>query len=655
MKKLSKLQVYGIFVIFGFLLYGNTLTHDFALDDAIVITENDFTKKGLSGIWDQLTNDQFVGFYGEKKELVAGGRYRPLSMVVYNVQYALAGENPFLGHLINVLFYILNGILLYKVLDRILPQFQGFLKGVQLPLLVSLLWFFHPIHTEVVANIKGLDEIMAFCLQLSTLWFVLNYIERNKIKDLLGIILSFFLGLLAKESTITWLAVIPLAIYFFTDYSFKKVLRAYGGLLGAAVIWAGIRYQVVGGGISSVADNIMNDPFLEATTSEKYATIMLTLGKYLQLLIFPHPLTYDYYPKHIPIVGWGNKMVLLSILAYLLLAVVAVWGFFKKNIVSFGIFLFIITLSIASNIVFVIGAFMNERFVYVSSLGFSLILGFGVFKLLESKSISKNVVWPALIVIFGLYSLKTISRNQVWENNLTLATHDANISVNGAKSNVMAGGIITENAMKISDPSEKQKMLQEGMVYLQRAINAYPEYIDALILMGNAQWESTKNINQALPYYYQILAINPYHQNTLQNFYIIVEQSKNSDDKINAYQTLLRYNPNEVTAYLNLGRTYGREKNDLKNAQLYLETALKIAANNYEVLSNLGTLYGLSKNYSAAIDVLKKAAQLKPNIAKTQIDLGLSYYYLGQLDLAKSSFDKAVQLDNSINRSQFPI
>ena len=78
MKKLSELQIFGIFIIFGFLLNGNTLTHDFALDDAIVITENDFTKKGFSGIWDQLTNDQFVGFYGVKKELVAGGRYRPL-------------------------------------------------------------------------------------------------------------------------------------------------------------------------------------------------------------------------------------------------------------------------------------------------------------------------------------------------------------------------------------------------------------------------------------------------------------------------------------------------------------------------------------------------------------------------------------------------
>jgi len=655
MKKLSELQIFGIFIIFGFLLNGNTLTHDFALDDAIVITENDFTKKGFSGIWDQLTNDQFVGFYGVKKELVAGGRYRPLSMVIYNIQYGLVGANPFLAHLFNVLFYILNGILLYKVLSRILPPFKGFLKGISLPLLVSLLWFFHPIHTEVVANIKGLDEIMAFCLQLGTLWFVLKYLENQKIKDLLSIVIFFFLGLLAKESTITWLSVIPISIYFFTPHSFKRALPAFGGLTVAAVIWAGVRYQVVGGGISAVADNIMNDPFLEATTSEKYATIMLTLGKYLQLLVYPHPLTYDYYPKHIPIVGWGNKMVLFSVLAYLFLAVVAICGFFKKNIISFAILLYVITLSIASNIVFVIGAFMNERFVYVSSLGFSLVLGFGIFKLLEHKIIAKNAVLTALIIIFGLYSFKTISRNQVWENNLTLATHDANISVNGAKSNVMAGGILTENAMKLSDTLEKQKMLQEGMVYLQRAINAYPEYIDALILMGNAQWELTKNINKVLPYYYQILSINPYHQNTLQNFYIIVEQSKNADDKINAYKTLLRYNPNEMTAYLNLGRAYGREKNDLQNAQLYLETALKIAPNNYEVLSNLGTLYGLSKNYAAAIDVLGKAVQLKPTIAKTHIDLGLSYYYTGQFELAKSSFDKAVQLDPSIERTKFPV
>lgn len=655
MNALSKLQIVGLFTVIGFILYGNTLTHEFALDDAIVITENDFTKKGFSGIWDQLTNDQFVGFFGVKKQLVAGGRYRPLSMVIYNIQYALAGENPFLGHLVNILFYILNGILLYKVLDRILPQFNGLLKRISFPLVVSLLWFFHPIHTEVVANIKGLDEILAFTLQLSTLWFVLNYLESKKATDLLLILLLFLLGLLSKEGTITWLVVIPLFIHFFTNYSFQKALPAYGAIVVSAAIWAGIRYQVVGGSIESVADNIMNDPFLGTSASDKYATIMLTLGKYLQLLVFPHPLTFDYYPKHIPIVDWGNRLVLLSIVAYIILAVIAIWGFLKKNIVSFGIFLFVITLSIASNIVFVIGAFMNERFVYVSSLGFSLILGYGVFKLIEQKIISKNIVLGALVLVFGLYSVKTISRNRVWKNNLTLATHDANVSVNGAKSNVMAGGVLTENAIQLTNPAEKQKMLKEGMVYLQRAINSYPEYIDALLLMGNAQWHLHKNINLALPYYYKVLAISPYHQIALQRMYIIIEQSKNPDDKIRAYKMLLQYNPNEMIAYLNLGRAYGKEKNDFKNAQVYLETALKITPTNYDVLSNLGTLYGLSKNYLAAINVLKKAAKLKPNVAKTQVELGLSYFNSGQLDLAKAAFDKAAELDSKIDRSQFPV
>ena len=67
MSKLKNKQVYLIFILCGFLLYGNTIGHDYTLDDAIVITDNSYTKKGFSGIWDQLSNDQFTGFYGEKK------------------------------------------------------------------------------------------------------------------------------------------------------------------------------------------------------------------------------------------------------------------------------------------------------------------------------------------------------------------------------------------------------------------------------------------------------------------------------------------------------------------------------------------------------------------------------------------------------------
>ncbi|MBL4708870.1 MAG: tetratricopeptide repeat protein, partial [Flavobacteriales bacterium] len=210
-------------------------------------------------------------------------------------------------------------------------------------------------------------------------------------------------------------------------------------------------------------------------------------------------------------------------------------------------------------------------------------------------------------------------------------------------------------AIKLTNPTEKKQMLKEGIFYLNRAITVYPEYIDALLLMGNAQWQLTNDINNTMPYYYKVLAINPNHQNTWQNCFIVLEQSKNVNARIQAYQTLQRYNPNKPTLYLNLGRALGREKNDLAGAQTYLEMGRKIAPNNYDILTNLGTLYGLKQNYTSAIEVLNQALQLQAKVAKTHVDLGLSYFYSGQLDQAKEMFDKAVQLDNTINRSQFPI
>ena len=59
-----------------------SITYDFVLDDQIVITSNDFTKKGVKGIADIFANDSFTGYFGEQKDLVAGSRYRPLSIAI---------------------------------------------------------------------------------------------------------------------------------------------------------------------------------------------------------------------------------------------------------------------------------------------------------------------------------------------------------------------------------------------------------------------------------------------------------------------------------------------------------------------------------------------------------------------------------------------
>ena len=92
------LWYFPIFIfICGVFLYANTLNHNYAFDDSIVITENNFTQKGISGIPDLLTKDFFEGIYGSQLEL-SGGRYRPLSLVSFAIEWQIFGENPLVSH-----------------------------------------------------------------------------------------------------------------------------------------------------------------------------------------------------------------------------------------------------------------------------------------------------------------------------------------------------------------------------------------------------------------------------------------------------------------------------------------------------------------------------------------------------------------------------
>ena len=150
---------------FALLLYANTLDLKYALDDSLMITDNNFTKKGASGIKDILTNDAFVGFLG-KNNLLPGGRYRPLPQVMFAIEKEFFGFNPFVGHLINILLYAFTCMLLFIILNRLFINYKTTNWYLGIPFTATMLFTAHPLHTEAVANIKGRDEILClfFCL-----------------------------------------------------------------------------------------------------------------------------------------------------------------------------------------------------------------------------------------------------------------------------------------------------------------------------------------------------------------------------------------------------------------------------------------------------------------------------------------------------------
>ncbi|MGB4095330.1 MAG: hypothetical protein WBJ99_05830, partial [Bacteroidales bacterium] len=144
------------------ILYLPTITFDYALDDGLIITNNKFTQQGINGIKDIFTHDAFEGTLGEGAQYVAGGRYRPFTQFIFAIQKELFGFHPWIGHLTNILSYALLMVILFLTLKALL-SFPPFNKenAKLIAFLATVLYLFHPIHTEVVCNIKSLDEIFS--------------------------------------------------------------------------------------------------------------------------------------------------------------------------------------------------------------------------------------------------------------------------------------------------------------------------------------------------------------------------------------------------------------------------------------------------------------------------------------------------------------
>ena len=369
---------YVAFISIAIGLYINTLGHQFVLDDEVVVTENRFVKQGFSGIGGIFSHDSFAGYkrVEEGTEVVTGGRYRPLSLAFFAIIYSLFGSNPFVFHLFSVLLYAVSGIVLFRLLLLWLKDraYGHLIAGV-----ATLLFIVHPIHTEVVANVKGCDEQLALLLgMLSCIFFMKAWDEKSTKWSVLSATL-FLSACLAKENAIVWAVIMPVSILFFRQSNVRSILKILIPVLAAAVLFVIIRQSIIGGNdVIKLAADPLNDPFLfwngdkwlPVSAAEKAATILYAFGYQLRLLFFPFPLTHDYYPNHIEGQNFSCHFVWISL--GLLIALIAIFlnGVRRKGIIAFGVLFFLLSIAITSNIFFPVGTFLAERFLYLPSLGF---------------------------------------------------------------------------------------------------------------------------------------------------------------------------------------------------------------------------------------------------------------------------------------------
>lgn len=606
----------------AFLLYINTLGHQFALDDAIVITKNQYTQQGFAGIPKIFADDTFLGFFGEKKNLVEGGRYRPLSVVAFAIENQLFGTkittldkktiyeySPFVGHLFNIFWYALTCIVLFWLLKELFkPLAEKFNNNFSFSptlfaLLTTLFFTAHPIHTEVVANIKGRDEIFSLLGSLAATFFALRFSRLGRWEDAIFSAVIFLLGLLSKENAITFLAIVPMAIWIFDKKNIVQSFNASLPMWAAALVFLIIRYQAIGWQFGGTPLELMNNPYLKVvnnqyipfTASEKLATIFPTLSKYIALLIAPYPLTHDYYPRFFDLATWASPAVLGSVGLHIALLILMLKGIKERKVYAFSIGFYLVTLSIVSNIIFPVGTHMAERFAFMPSVGFSIGVSFLLWKFLKKERLAITIlgIWTAI------FSVITLLRNPVWRDDLTLFTTDVKTSYNSAKINNAVAGILTDEAAKKNPIDEA--MVQRALIHADRAIALHSTYHNAWLLKGNAFFY-LKNYDMAIKSYRQTL-----------------ELKRDYADGINNLALALREG----------GKYYGEQKNDLNRAMTWLTEANSLKPNDVETLRLLGVAHAIGRNLPKAIEFWEKAVQLNPKDAKTMLDISMAYAQLG--------------------------
>lgn len=645
--KAFKKQLLAIFLL-AFLVYSNSLLFDFVLDDKIVITENEFTKSGIAGIGEIFSNDSMTGFFGKDKSLVAGGRYRPLSMSIHAIEWELFGENPFWYHLLNVLFYALSCCLLFLLLQEWFPRGEGEkLNGFwTIPFVAAAIFTVHPLHTEVVANIKSRDEILSILLALWSGLLAFRYLKDGEKKGLILSGVVFFASLLSKESSVIFLVLFPLAAYYFSKTEFKKIIRVSIPLLASTLAYVALRFAVIGSAKISIAKELMNNPFLEANTAEKFATISATLVLYLKLLIFPHPLTHDYYPKQIPIIGWDSILAIVGVALYSALIALAFRGLIKRNKWSFLIWLYLGGIALYSNVLFPIGTFMNERFLYVPTISLGILVAVVAINMVKSQKIGVGVV----MILTVLLSLKTFSRNWAWETDGTLALTDVKVSSESAKCNMSAGMALIDQANEEKTEALKRKKLVEASSYLSKSLKIYPTYLPPTLLMGNALTQ-LKEYDQACDYYERCLQLSPKYGFAMQNLEFVGQEAIRDKDFKSAERAYLIYlgqNSENAAVQEKLGELYGKDLGMPDRALKHLEKALALKPEDPNKAQKLGIVYGLLGRVNEAIRTFETSLDQNPNNARLWLNLGITYQQTGQLERSQECLNKAFELEPAL-------
>ena len=569
-------------------LYGRTIGYEYTLDDSLFISNNPLVQKGFAGIGDSFTQGSTLHFKGGNFSI-----YRPIQISFFCIENQLFGFNASIFHFLNIVLYGFIALIFFSLLQRMFPKLSVFYST-----LIAILFIVHPIHTEVVANVKSQDELLATLFNLSALLFLIKSLnDKNKEIKYVSISLVFYLlALFSKESSFAFVAIFPITLFLLFNFSIIECIKKTFPYFIAALFFLLCRYLAIRNNNSEIETTVLENVLYGAKSmSVTIGTKFEIAFYYLKMMVVPYPMSWDYSFNQIPLMSLNELIPIISILSYCVIAYLILANIKKRPEISFGLIFFITLIAPTANIFFLNGATFADRFLFLPSVGFLIAFVFLIIKYfrLDLSSISSSskkyvYIFSGLIII--IFCSMTINRTADWENDFAVFQSGVAHSPNSSRTTAGLGSIYMNKAEASTDAASRSLFIDSSIYYFKRSLTIFPDNYNASYKLGLI-YSILNNKDESILYYKQSIGSNPLNVQALNNLGAVFASSSKFDSAYNYFERSYKIDStNEMTLTNICIAAYNNNQND--KSIFFGEKAVSLNMGNKKIYNILSLAWG---------------------------------------------------------------
>jgi tetratricopeptide (TPR) repeat protein len=337
------------------------------------------------------------------------------------------------------------------------------------------------------------DQLAAFGVMAGLVCYIKGTIatEPRRVAWASALTAAAGIGLFSKENA----AVLP-GIMLLYDLTWPTKRRPGRALFYTALVLPFGLFAYLRSGVATrLAFDFGENPLIAAGFWTGRLTGVKVIGKYLRLFAWPARLSPDYSYNAVSLANWADLQALVAPAVCATAAVLAVRCFRGNKPLFFFLLFFVAALLPTSNLLFLIGSIMAERFLYLPAVGLA---GCAVAALRLLARRYPRPAWAAAALVSVALGARTYARNSDWRDELSLWTSAAVACPESYKVHDSLGNALPEAGR-----------LPEAISEYQASLRIEPNFAEGHYNLGVALAQMPGRLPEAIAEHRAALRKNP--------------------------------------------------------------------------------------------------------------------------------------------------